>query len=86
MKLQQYIEQLTALMNRYHAQDFDVKTREILLDQYGGYPSESVTDVTGDHFCLDLDAQIAFVDCESSNLKSMKTLIDDWKSGTIETT
>lgn len=89
MNLQQYIEQLTALMERYNAAEFEVKTRQILLDDYGAYFSEDVVDVTGDNFCLDLDCGIAFVDCastESIGLLDRDKLINDWKEGIHPTT
>lgn len=86
MKLHEYIEQLTALMEHHGAQDFDVKTRYPMLDRWGQYDGEYVEDVTGDQFCLDLDAKIAFVDCDSTDLTPMKELIDDWKTGRIKTT
>lgn len=86
MKLQQYIEQLTALMEHHKAQDFEVKTRYLMLDRWGQYDGEGVEDVTGDMFCLDLDAKIAFIDCDSTDLKPMKDLIDEWKSKNHKTT
>ena len=75
MKLEQFIEQLTMLMERHHAQDFDVMVREVQLDCYGNIMYEGIVPLTGDHFCLDLDKEVAFVDCESDELENRDALL-----------
>lgn len=68
MKLEQFIEQLTMLMEHYDARDFDVMVREIRLDHHGSVEYEGITPLTGDHFWLDLDKEMVFVDCEGDDL------------------
>ena len=75
MKLEQFIEQLTMLMENHDAQEFEVMTRDIQLNKYGEIEREGITPVTGDHFCLDLDKKVAFVDCEGDNLEDRDALL-----------
>lgn len=86
MKLSEYIEHLTSLMKQHQAQDFEVKTRYVSLDHWGQYDGEYVEDAKPEYFCIDDEAKIAFVDCDATDLKSMKELIDEWKTGHIKTT
>lgn len=86
MKLQEYIQHLTTLMELHHAQEFEVKTRYVSLDHWGQYDGEYVEDVRPEQFVLDTKAGIAFVDCDSTDLKSADDLLDEYRAKLIEDT
>lgn len=86
MKLSEYIEHLTSLMEQHQAQDFEVKTRYPMLDHWGQYDGEYVEDAKPEYFCIDDEAKIAFVDCDATDLKPMKELLTEFKSEEIKTT
>lgn len=86
MKLSEYIEHLTSQMEQHQAQDYEVKTRYPMLDRWGQYDGEGVENVTTEQFCIDDEAKIAFVDCDATDLKPLNEMIEQYKSGHIETT
>lgn len=83
MKLQEYIQHLTTLMEVYEAQDFEVKTRYVSLDHWGQYDGEYVEDARPEQFVLDKDLKIAFVDCDSTDLKDADELLAEYKTKMI---
>ena len=65
MTLKEYIADLTRLMKHYHAEDFEVMTRDIEMmagsetEIYG----ENRIAMTGDNFWLNLEDKKMYVDC-----------------------
>lgn len=84
MKLKDYIQHLTTLMELHDAQEFEVKTRYVSLDHWGQYNGESVEDVRPEQFMLDTKAKIAFVDCDSTDLKEPEDLLAEYKEKLIQ--
>lgn len=84
MKLQEYIQHLTTLMELHHAQEFEVKTRYVSLDHWGQYDGEYVEDARPEQFIIDKDMKIAFVDCDSTDLKPADDLLDEYKAKLIQ--
>ena len=84
MKLQEYIQHLTTLMELHHAQEFEVKTRYVSLDHWGQYDGEYVEDARPEQLVLDTKTGIAFIDCDSTDLKSAEDLLDEYRAKLIE--
>lgn len=83
MKLQDYIQHLTTLMELHHAQEFEVKTRYVSLDHWGQYDGEYVEEARPEQFILDTKMGIAFIDCDSSDLKEPGDLLDEYRAKLI---
>ena len=83
MKLKDYIQHLTTMMEVYEAQDFEVKTRSVSLDHWGQYDGESVEDARPEQFIIDKDMKIFFVDCDSTDLKDADDLLAEYKAKLI---
>ena len=75
MTLDEYIETLTSLRNRYNAGDFEVHVREVATGTSPENPMEMTvedfdwTNMDGDDFWLNIEEKTLNIDCKTKSVE-----------------